>query len=159
MAAEPPWSNGLVERHNDILEYTVAKTIDDVKCDLELALSLATAAKNSLKNINEFSPNQMVFGKNPNFPVSLNSNLPALGVTSSQVVADNLDAIHAARQAFIKNESSGKVMHSLTHQIRTSRDDIYTTGDLVLIPVNNNIDDLDKKQGEVNDLTKSISQF
>ena len=36
---------------------------------------------------------------------------------------------------------------------------IYTTGDLVLIPVNNNIDDLDKKQGEVNDLTKSISQL
>ena len=123
MAAEPPWSNGLVERHNAILEYTVAKTIDDVKCDLELALSLATAAKNSLKNINEFSPNQMVFGKNPNFPVSLNSNLPAFGVTSSQVVADNLDAMHAARQAFIRNESSGKVMHALTHQIRTSRDD------------------------------------
>ena len=57
MAAEAPWSNGLVERHNAILGYTIAKTIGYVKCDLELALSWATAAKNSLKNINGFSPN------------------------------------------------------------------------------------------------------
>ena len=74
----------------------------------------------------------MVFGNNPNFPVSLNSNLPALEVvTSSQVVADHLNAIHAARQAFIQNESSEKVKCALTHQIRTSGDDTYTTGDLV----------------------------
>ena len=131
-AAEAPWSKGLVKKHNAILGYTVAKTIDDVKCDLELALAGATAAKNYLKNINGLSPNQMVFGKNPNFPVSLNSNLPALeGVTSSQVVADNLNAMHAARQAFIQNESSEKGKHALTHQIRTSGDDTYTIGDLV----------------------------
>ena len=48
-AAEAPWINGLVERHNAILGYTVAKTIDNVKCDLELALAWMTAAKNSLK--------------------------------------------------------------------------------------------------------------
>ena len=48
-AAEAPWSNGLVKKHNAILGYTVAKTIDDVKCDLELALAGATAAKIILK--------------------------------------------------------------------------------------------------------------
>ena len=84
MATETPWNNVLVERHNVILRYTVAKTIVNVKYDLELALPLATAAKNSLKNINGFSPNQMIFGENTTFPISLNSNLPALeGVTSS----------------------------------------------------------------------------
>ena len=62
----------------------------------------------------------MVFGKNQNFPVSLNSNLPALeGVTFSQVVADNLNAMHAARHAFIQNESSEKFKCALTQQIRT----------------------------------------
>ena len=67
----------------------MAITIDDAKYDSELALPWATAAKKYLTNINGFSPNQMVFGKNQNFPVSLNSNLPALErVTSSQVVAD-----------------------------------------------------------------------
>ena len=82
----------------------MAKSIDNVKCDLELALAWATAARNSLKYINGFSPNQMVFGKNPNFPVTLDSNLSALeGVTSSQVAADNLNAMHAARQAFMQN--------------------------------------------------------
>ena len=49
--AEAPWSNCLVERHNAILGYAVAKTIDNVKCDLELALAWATAAKNSLKDM------------------------------------------------------------------------------------------------------------
>ena len=84
MATETPWNNVLVERHNAILRYTVAKTIVNVKYDLELALPLATAAKDSLKNINGFSPNQMIFGENTTFPISLNSNLPALeGVTSS----------------------------------------------------------------------------
>ena len=74
----------------------------------------------------------MVFGKNPNFPVRCNFNLRALeGVTSSQVVADNLNAMHAARQSFIQNESSEKVKCALTHQIRTSGDDTYTPGDLV----------------------------
>ena len=44
---------------------------------------------------------------------------------------DNLNAMCEARQAFIQNQSSDKVKHALTHQIRTSGDDIYTTGDLV----------------------------
>ena len=61
----------------------------------------------------------MIFGKNPNFQVSFNSNFPALeSATSNQVVADNLNAMHAARQAFIKNESSEKARQALTHQIK-----------------------------------------
>ena len=39
--------------------------------------------------------------------------------------------MHAARQAFIQNESSEKVEHVLKHQIKTSGDDTYITGDLV----------------------------
>ena len=65
--------------------------------------------------------------KNPNFPVSLNSKMPALGVTTSQVVADNLNAIHAVRQAFIQNESRKKIQLVLTHHFRTSGCDAYTT--------------------------------
>ena len=41
----------------------MAKTIDDVKYDFELALVWVAAAKHSFKNFNGFSPNQMVFGK------------------------------------------------------------------------------------------------
>ena len=50
----------------------------------------------------------------------------------SQVVAGNSNGMHTARQAFIQNESSEKIKRALTHQIRTSGDDAYTTIDLVL---------------------------
>ena len=65
--------------------------------------------------------------KNPKFPVSLNSKMPALGVTTSQVAADNLNAIHAARQAFIQNESRENIQLALTNHFKTSEDDAYTT--------------------------------
>ena len=44
--------------------------------------------------------------------------MPALGVTSSQVAAGNLNAMHAARQAIIQNAFIGKVKHALTHKIK-----------------------------------------
>ena len=56
-AAEWTWCNGLIERHNAIAGYTVTKTTEDAGCELELALSWAVASKNSLKNVNSFSPN------------------------------------------------------------------------------------------------------
>ena len=56
-AAESTWCIGLIERHNAIVAYTVTKTIEGAGCELELALSWAVAAKNSLKNVNGFSSN------------------------------------------------------------------------------------------------------
>ena len=38
-AAESPWSNGIVERHNATLEFSVQKIMDDLKCDLSLAVA------------------------------------------------------------------------------------------------------------------------
>ena len=35
-AAESPWSNGIVERHNATLGFSVQKIMDDLKCDLSL---------------------------------------------------------------------------------------------------------------------------
>ena len=49
-AAESPFSNGIVERHNAILYETMSKTLDDVKCEQELALAWAVSAKNALQN-------------------------------------------------------------------------------------------------------------
>ena len=60
-AVELPWSNGLIGKKNSIAGYTVTKTMKDAGCDLELALSWAVAVKNSLKNINGFSPSQLVY--------------------------------------------------------------------------------------------------
>ena len=44
-AAESPCSNGIVERHNATLGFSVQKIIDDLKCDLSLAVAWAVSAK------------------------------------------------------------------------------------------------------------------
>ena len=59
-AAVSPWNNGIVERHNATLGFSV---LDDLKCDLSLAVVWAVSAKNTLHNVHGFSPNQLVFGK------------------------------------------------------------------------------------------------
>ena len=52
---------------NDMLQ----KVIKDVGCSVEIALSWSLAAKNSLLNVFGFSPNILVFGRNPSFPSAL----------------------------------------------------------------------------------------
>ena len=53
-AAEAPWSNGLVERHNGIIGDAVSKVMEDTNCSVEIALCWAINAKNSLQNIHGF---------------------------------------------------------------------------------------------------------
>ena len=77
-AAESPWSNGLVERHNAVLGMTVSKVMKDVSCQLEVAVALSVSAKNCLKNVYGFSPNQLVLGRNPNYLNNFDNELPAL---------------------------------------------------------------------------------
>ena len=118
-AAESPWSSGIVERHNGVLGNMVYKILEDTNCGIEVALPWALTAKNSLHNVYGYSPNQLVFGKNPNLPCVLNDKLQALeGKTSSEIIAENLNALHAARKAFVHNEASEKVRRALRNNIR-----------------------------------------
>ena len=131
-AAESPWSNGLVERHNCIIGSMIDKTVRDINCSLELALSWSLAAHNSLANVHGFSPFQLVFSRNPTLPCLQNSKPPALNAgTSSDIIRRNLEALHTARQAFVASESSEKVRRALSHNIRTSADQKYFTNDKV----------------------------
>ena len=77
-AAESPWANGLCERHNGVIKESVKKIIEDTRCTLEVAASWATSAKNTLLGHQGYSPNVLVFGRNPNFPSNLISKPPAL---------------------------------------------------------------------------------
>ena len=132
-AAQCPWSNGLNEKHNGVLGEMVMKTLEDAQCNFEVALSWAVNTKNTLHNSHGYSPNQLVFGKKPNLPSLLNNQLPALeGVSNSKIVADNLNAMHAARKGFIECEASEKLRRAVHHQVRTSITDLYKNGDLVL---------------------------
>lgn len=123
-AAESPWSNGVCERLNGVLGDMVRKVIADCGCDVEVALAWAVSARNALSNNLGFSPNQLVFGHNPGAPNVFENGLPGLEpVTSSEMVRSNLNALHAARQAFVKLESNERLSRALRHNVRSN--DVY----------------------------------
>ena len=72
---------------------------------VEVAVTWAVSAKNALKN-SRFLPNQSVFGKNPYFPSACTDLQLALDDRkASEIVAENLNALHSTRKKLIKNES------------------------------------------------------
>ena len=96
-AAESPWSNGIVEKHNGIIGNIMPKVLSDGKYSLDVALARCLSAKNSLFNSYGYSPNQLLFGYNTNFPSVLNNQLPAQnGVTSGELISSHLNFLHAA---------------------------------------------------------------
>ena len=138
-AAESPWSNGITERHNALIGQIVIKVIKETSCSKKVALAYALSAKNALKMVHGFSSNQLVFSRNPNFPSLLDSNLPGLNDrTSSEVISEHLNALHAARKAFIENEASDKLRRALQRQTRTSTTLIFDCGDKVYYKRRNN---------------------
>ena len=131
-AAESPFSNGLVERHNAVLAETMAKTQAETNCDKEMALAWACSSKNALSNSNGHSPNERVFGRNINLPSVLTDALPALEPTqSSETVKRNLEAMHSARQNFVKAEASEKIRRAMRHKVRSYSDNRFQKGEKV----------------------------
>ena len=142
-AAESPWSNGLCERHNGVLKQSVKKVIEDTNCSLETAVSWAVSAKNTLHGHNGYSPNMIVFGRNPNMPGVPDDKLPALEEVSSITVERNLAAMRSAREAFIQSESSEKIKRALKSKVRSFNDARFQNGDRVYYKRN----DSDKWKG------------
>ena len=100
---ESPFSNGKVERGNAMLYETMMKTMEDVQCNMETALAWAVCAKNMLQNASGYSPNQLVFGSNVKLPSIESDEPPAVNsMTSSDLVRKNLNAMHKARENFVK---------------------------------------------------------
>ena len=139
-AAESAWSNGLVERHNGTLANMIDKILSDVDCDLEVALSCAIAAKNALNNVYGFSPNILVFGRNPNLPNIFINKPPANNpVTISKYLCDFMNAMQSARESFIQQESSEKLKRAILRKTRGYSDQTFQIGDMVYYRRDNNI--------------------
>ena len=131
-SAESPWSNGINERHNAILADMIVKVKQDTGCSLNDAIAWSISAKNALANVHGYSPNQLVFGKNPNFPSVLYDKLPALDKESkSQILVENLNALHSARKAFVSAESSERIRRALRTKTRDVTSCIFQNGDSV----------------------------
>ena len=131
-AGESPWSNGLVERHNLVISEMLHKVLQDTNCDFDMALCWCLCAKNSLQNNHGFSPLQLSIGMNPRLPSILSNRPPAYDSTScSNLIRDNLNGLHRAREAFIESERSERISRALSHNVRTSNNVKYTCGDQV----------------------------
>ena len=132
---ESPFSNGKVERANKLLYETMRKTMEDTGCGYDIALAWAVSAKNCLQSHLGYSPNMLVFGKNVNLPMVSNSQLPALESNNTNIqelVRSNLNALHKARENFIKAEASERIKRALRHQTRTFGEVEFSAGEKVL---------------------------
>ena len=137
-AAESAWSNGLCEKHNGILNASVNKVMSSNDCSLEVAIHWAVAAKNSLSNVYGFSPNILVFGRNPNYPSGFVNKPPANNLHCvNDYVAENLNAMYLARKAFIEQESAERLRRALNRKSRTYSNVVFCQGDQVYYWRNN----------------------
>ena len=98
-AAESPFSNGLVERHNFIIADMMDKVLEESQhLDMDLTLAWCLNAKNSLAKVHGFSPFQLVFGQNSKLPSTFTNKTPALlQYDNSKILIDNVTALHKAR--------------------------------------------------------------
>lgn len=123
---ESPWSNGLVECHNNVLRLPVSKIIKEVSCDLDVTVVWAVSDKNSLKNVHAFSLNRLVFGENTNFPNVTDDLILVLNNKStSQAAGENPNVLQSTRKKIIKKKVSSKSKPALIHATYTSGDVIY----------------------------------
>ena len=131
-SGESPFQHGLCERVHAITDMMLVKLEADFgKINSQTLLSWANMARNSLQMWNGYSSHQLVFGENPNLPNIMNNNLPALqGTTSSEVFAQHLNALHAARKAFIQTEADERIRRALRNKVRAS-EQIFENGERV----------------------------
>ena len=106
----------------------VQKLMLDEK-DVTVPWSVSTT--NALNICYGYSPNQLVFGRNPNFWSNLTNNTPAMeDINYSELVLKHLCAMHEARKAFIEAESN-KLCGASKTKTRVTTGIIYNLGDLV----------------------------
>ena len=109
------------------------KILADTSINYDIAVAWAIYTKNSLQNINGLWPYQLAIGGNPQLPSLLkNIDLPTLSSKPTyQMIKDNLQAFHQAHAAFTAGKNSDHIQRALSHNIRTTGETKYLTGDNV----------------------------
>ena len=125
-AAYSPHQNGINERNHAIVDIMITRMmLSDSTLKPEMALVWALNAKNSLENVDGFSPYQLHIGKNPLFPSTTRDGPPSYEtVTKSKAFATHLNAMHSARKEFIKAESSASLKQALKSKVHPRGHDI-----------------------------------
>ena len=103
-----------------------------------MELAWAVSARNSLSNNSGFSPSQLVFGRNSNLPNVFENSPPALENTfTSDLVRENLNAMHRACEDFLAYDSNERLKRALKYNVRPSKEKDISNGDNVFYKRNN----------------------
>ena len=127
-----PWSNGKNERNHHTVDIMLEKMLhDDPSMKFEDALSKAVYARNTMINVNGFSPAQILAGKQPRLPGATNDNNPSQDEvdTSSRTVFDHIKGLQVAKKAFIKTDNGDKLKKAM--EVRESPLIHYPVGTMV----------------------------
>ena len=118
-AAYSPQQNGVNERNHSVVDNMMRRMrMEDPSLTAEVALTWALVAKNTLQNVSGFSPFQIVYGQQPKLPSVYTAGPPGLEeVVMSKYVADHINALHLARQAYIAGESDKVLKGALKQRI------------------------------------------
>ena len=130
--AYSPWGNGKNERNHHTVDLMLEKIMDhDKTISFEEALAKAVYAKNTMININGFSPAQILAGKQPRMPGATNDNGPAQDEveTTSKTVFDHIQRMQNAKEAFIKVDVGKKLKKAM--EVRESPLVHYPIGSMV----------------------------
>ena len=131
-SAYSPHQNGLNERNHATVDLMMTRMLEsDSQMSPEMALKWSLQAKNSLENTHGFSPYQLHIGYNPSLPSATRDGPPAMeGITKSKALASHVNAMHAAREAFIQAESSASLKKALKSKVHPRGEDL-TEGDWI----------------------------
>ena len=131
--AGSPWSNGICEWNHQVVDVMVQKIQEDFpKMDINLILSNAVSAKNCLQNHNGFTP------VHHNLPSVLKNDLPVLEEDEeNSTCKKHLDAMFAARSAYMRAENSERIKRALRHPVR-STEKFFEKGEKVMFKRDDN---------------------
>ena len=135
-----PHQNGINERNHSVVDLMLARMmLSDPSIPPEMALCWSLHAKNSLENVYGYSSFQLHVGQNPKLPSVTRDGPPAYdNYTKSKCFADNLNAMHLAREEFIKAESSLSLKKALRSKVHPRGEGIVE-GDMIYYKKNNGI--------------------
>ena len=125
-AAYSPHQNGVNERNHAVCDGMISKMrMEDPSLSVNVALKWALVAKNSLENYSGFSPFQIVFGEAPKLPSVYTAGPPGLEeVNMNKSVADHINALHLAREAYTWGESNRVIKAALKQRIYKRGQDV-----------------------------------
>ena len=119
-ATNSPFQNGLCERIHAVTESMLTKQVDQCPgTSLNILLTWANVARISLQMWHGYSSYQLVFGTNLDLPNLMIDSLRTLqGATTSEILAQHLQALHESRRAFIHSEAEERIRRALRYKIR-----------------------------------------